>query len=98
MEARTEPSTIFLEPIYQKVKIKKKEKKCIYKVLKLFKKIVDAPIFVFIHGGYWQEFHKDYAGFPITSLVSKGIKVIIAGYDLCPQGKKLKTKNLHHKN
>ncbi|XP_012282991.1 kynurenine formamidase [Orussus abietinus] len=44
----------------------------------------DAPIFLFIHGGYWQEFSKDFAGFPVKVLVSRGIKVIVAGYNLCP--------------
>lgn len=44
----------------------------------------DAPIFIFIHGGYWQEFTKDLSAFPASSLVSQGIKVIICGYDLCP--------------
>ncbi|XP_051153953.1 kynurenine formamidase [Leptopilina boulardi] len=44
----------------------------------------DAPIFIFIHGGYWMEFTKDLSGFPVSSLVSQGIKVIVCGYDLCP--------------
>ncbi|KAG7209565.1 hypothetical protein KM043_015642 [Ampulex compressa] len=45
----------------------------------------DAPIFVFVHGGYWQEFSKDLACFAVPVLVAKGIKVIVTGYDLCPQ-------------
>ncbi|KAJ8672804.1 hypothetical protein QAD02_004064, partial [Eretmocerus hayati] len=44
----------------------------------------DAPILVFIHGGYWMEFSKDLSGFVVPNFVSKGIKVIVAGYDLCP--------------
>lgn len=48
---------------------------------------IDAPIFLFIHGGYWQEFSKDQAGFAVPNLVAHGIKVIVAGYDLCPNVK-----------
>ncbi|XP_033227925.1 kynurenine formamidase isoform X2 [Belonocnema kinseyi] len=44
----------------------------------------DAPIFVFIHGGYWQEFTKDLSAFAVSTFVSQGIKVITGGYDLCP--------------
>lgn len=44
----------------------------------------DVPVFIFIHGGYWQECNKQYAGFHIETLVSKGIKVFNIGYDLCP--------------
>ncbi|XP_024887445.1 kynurenine formamidase [Temnothorax curvispinosus] len=44
----------------------------------------DAPIFVFIHGGYWQEFSKDVAGFSVPLFVKNKIKVITVGYDLCP--------------
>lgn len=49
--------------------------------------ISDAPIFVFIHGGYWQEFSKDLAGFSVPLFVKNKIKVITVGYDLCPNGK-----------
>ncbi|XP_018300400.1 kynurenine formamidase [Mycetomoellerius zeteki] len=44
----------------------------------------DAPIFVFIHGGYWQEFSKDLSGFSVPLFVKNKIKVITVGYDLCP--------------
>ncbi|XP_046589959.1 kynurenine formamidase isoform X1 [Neodiprion lecontei] len=44
----------------------------------------DAPIFVFIHGGYWQETSKNVIAFPVENCVSEGIKVICVGYDLCP--------------
>nr|XP_012214422.1 PREDICTED: kynurenine formamidase [Linepithema humile]XP_012214423.1 PREDICTED: kynurenine formamidase [Linepithema humile] len=47
----------------------------------------DAPIFVFIHGGYWQEFSKDLAGFSVPLFVENKIKVITVGYDLCPNVK-----------
>ncbi|XP_003427698.1 kynurenine formamidase [Nasonia vitripennis] len=44
----------------------------------------DAPIFLFIHGGYWLEFSKDMSGYVVPNLVAHGIKVLVAGYDLCP--------------
>ncbi|XP_011695491.1 PREDICTED: kynurenine formamidase [Wasmannia auropunctata] len=47
----------------------------------------DAPIFVFIHGGYWQEFSKDLTGFSVPLFVKNKIKVITVGYDLCPNVK-----------
>ncbi|KAL6448153.1 hypothetical protein ACFW04_000281 [Cataglyphis niger] len=47
----------------------------------------DAPIFVFIHGGYWQEFSKDLTGFSVPLFVENKIKVITIGYDLCPNVK-----------
>ncbi|XP_072743706.1 kynurenine formamidase [Anoplolepis gracilipes] len=47
----------------------------------------DAPIFIFIHGGYWQEFSKDLTGFSVPLFVENKIKVITVGYDLCPNVK-----------
>lgn len=47
----------------------------------------DSPIFIFIHGGYWQEGSKDFAAFTVPVFVNKGIKVITIGYDLCPNVK-----------
>lgn len=47
----------------------------------------DAPILVFIHGGYWQEGSKDLATFAVPGFVAKGIKVVTVGYDLCPHVK-----------
>ncbi|XP_070524547.1 kynurenine formamidase isoform X2 [Cardiocondyla obscurior] len=47
----------------------------------------DAPILVFIHGGYWQEFSKDHAGFSVPLFVKNKMKVITVGYDLCPNVK-----------
>lgn len=49
--------------------------------------VPDSPIFIFIHGGYWQEGSKDFAAFTVPVFVNKGIKVITIGYDLCPNGK-----------
>ncbi|XP_043264343.1 kynurenine formamidase [Colletes gigas] len=45
----------------------------------------DAPILIFIHGGYWQEGSKEVASFAAPVFVPNGIKVITVGYDLCPQ-------------
>ncbi|XP_015181391.1 PREDICTED: kynurenine formamidase isoform X2 [Polistes dominula] len=47
----------------------------------------DAPILIFIHGGYWQEFSKDFAGFAVSVLVKNKIKVAVVGFDLCPDVK-----------
>ncbi|XP_076246144.1 kynurenine formamidase [Calliopsis andreniformis] len=44
----------------------------------------DAPVFVFIHGGYWQEGSPDISAFAAPVFIAKGIKVIVVGYDLCP--------------
>lgn len=44
----------------------------------------DAPVHVFIHGGYWRAQDKvDYA-FVARELVSYGVSVAIVNYDLCP--------------
>ncbi|KAG6796750.1 kynurenine formamidase isoform X1 [Apis mellifera caucasica] len=47
----------------------------------------DSPIFIFIHGGYWQEGSKDISAYAAPVFVNKGIKVITIGYDLCPNVK-----------
>lgn len=44
----------------------------------------DAPIFVFIHGGYWQESCRDGNTFVVQPLVDAGVRVFLIGYDLCP--------------
>ncbi|KAJ3640707.1 hypothetical protein Zmor_027251 [Zophobas morio] len=47
----------------------------------------DAPIFVFVHGGYWQEesLKRDTYHFLATPLYKNGIKSIFVGYELCPK-------------
>lgn len=45
----------------------------------------DAPIHVFIHGGYWQELDKTISAYIVRPLVENGIKVIVLDYDLCPR-------------
>ncbi|XP_046817266.1 kynurenine formamidase [Vespa crabro] len=47
----------------------------------------DAPVFIYIHGGYWQELSKDFGGFSVPVLVANKIKVVLIGYDLCPNVK-----------
>lgn len=44
----------------------------------------DAPIFAWIHGGYWQASSRPQSRFPALSLYPAKIKTIIIGYDLCP--------------
>lgn len=45
----------------------------------------DAPIFVYVHGGYWQEISVDSCGFMAVPLVDAGAKVIVVEYDLTPK-------------
>ncbi|CAH4017108.1 kynurenine formamidase isoform X1 [Pieris brassicae] len=44
----------------------------------------DAPILVFIHGGYWQELSREISRYPALPLYNSRIKTIVVGYDLCP--------------
>ena len=44
----------------------------------------DSPLFVFVHGGYWQMCDKQSSSFFVGPLVKSGIRVIVIGYDLCP--------------
>jgi arylformamidase len=44
----------------------------------------DSPLFVFIHGGYWQMCSKWESAFLVKTLVEKGVRVILVEYDLCP--------------
>lgn len=47
-------------------------------------KRTDAPVFVYIHGGYWQKLNKSISAYCVNPLVTAGIKVIVLEYDLCP--------------
>ncbi|NXK48426.1 KFA formamidase, partial [Chauna torquata] len=47
---------------------------------------VAFPVFVYIHGGYWQCLSKDASGFAAPTLVSRGIAVVAVGYDIAPKG------------
>lgn len=44
----------------------------------------DARIFVYVHGGYWQELSREISRYPVKPFYRGGIKTIIIGYDLCP--------------
>jgi arylformamidase len=43
-----------------------------------------APVFVFIHGGYWRSLDKSDQSFVAPSLVSAGAMVVVPNYALCP--------------
>ena len=45
----------------------------------------DAPIVIFIHGGYWRAFSSQDFGFVARGLVARGITVVIPNYALCPK-------------
>lgn len=44
----------------------------------------ESPLFVFLHGGYWQMCDKWMSSLFVGPLVESGIRVAIVGYDLCP--------------
>jgi arylformamidase len=44
----------------------------------------DAPVLVFIHGGYWRFFDKRDHSFVAPAFTSKGVCVVIPNYALCP--------------
>lgn len=46
--------------------------------------VSDAPIFVYIHGGYWQALDKTSSAYVVEPLYRAGHKVIVLDYDLCP--------------
>lgn len=45
---------------------------------------VDAPVLVFIHGGYWRSLDKADHSFVAPALTAAGACVVIPNYDLCP--------------
>ena len=44
----------------------------------------DAPVVVFIHGGYWRSLDKADHSFIAPAFTSKGACVVVLNYDLCP--------------
>ncbi len=44
----------------------------------------DAPILVFIHGGYWKRMSSKEFSYVARGLVARGITVIVPNYALCP--------------
>ena len=43
-----------------------------------------APVFVFIHGGYWRALSKDDSAFMAPALTQAGAMVVVPDYDLAP--------------
>jgi arylformamidase len=44
----------------------------------------DAPVLVFIHGGWWRGFDKADHSFVAPAFVNAGAMVVVPNYDLCP--------------
>ncbi|KUJ68023.1 hypothetical protein ACZ90_22490 [Streptomyces albus subsp. albus] len=44
----------------------------------------DAPLLVFVHGGYWRELSKDDSSFPARGLVPSGVAFAALDYGLAP--------------
>jgi len=45
----------------------------------------NAPVLLFIHGGYWRSFDKSLQSFVAPAFVEAGAMVVVPTYDLCPQ-------------
>lgn len=50
----------------------------------LFEAEADAPVAVFIHGGYWQALDRSWFSWIAKPLVQRGVSVAIPSYDLAP--------------
>src|SRR5216684_6186076 len=46
-----------------------------------------APLFVFIHGGYWQRNEKETFAFVAEGPLAHGIDVVLVGYTLAPEAR-----------
>jgi arylformamidase len=44
----------------------------------------EAPIALFLHGGYWQALDRSWFSHMAAGLVAHGVGVAVASYDLCP--------------
>lgn len=44
----------------------------------------DAPLAMFIHGGYWQGLGREFASICARGLNERGVAVAVPSYDLCP--------------
>ena len=53
-------------------------------VMDLFSAGPDAPIVVFLHGGYWQALDKSWFSGIAPALLAHGVSLAIPSYDLCP--------------
>lgn len=45
----------------------------------------NAPLAMFIHGGYWRALDPKFHSHCAKGLIERGVTVAVAGYDLCPQ-------------
>lgn len=45
----------------------------------------DAPVLIYIHGGYWQRGDKSMYSFIARPFVENGVNVAVLGYPICPQ-------------
>ncbi len=53
-------------------------------VIDLFEAGPDAPVVLFIHGGYWQALDKSWFSGLAPAFLSHGLTLAIPNYDLCP--------------
>ncbi|MFK7893014.1 MAG: alpha/beta hydrolase [Granulosicoccus sp.] len=44
----------------------------------------DAPVLIYIHGGYWHRGDKSMYSFLAKPYAAAGVNLVVAGYDLCP--------------
>jgi arylformamidase len=44
----------------------------------------NAPVLVYLHGGYWRSLHKSDFSFVAPSFVDDGVSVVVPDYALCP--------------
>jgi len=48
--------------------------------------VLGAPIFVYIHGGYWQHLSLEMSSFMAKTFCQAGAVVVAVGYELAPKG------------
>ena len=53
-------------------------------VMDLFEAGPDAPVALFIHGGYWQALDKNWFSGIAPAMLANGVSLAVASYDLCP--------------
>ncbi|WP_396595328.1 alpha/beta hydrolase [Brevundimonas sp. R86498] len=53
-------------------------------VMDLFEARPDAPVAVFLHGGYWQALDRSWFSGIAPALLAHGVGLAIPSYDLCP--------------
>lgn len=51
--------------------------------------LIDAPILVYFHGGYWQYLSLELSAHLAKGFYEKGVIVASIGYDPCPKGNHL---------